>query len=143
MPVVGYSTLGSELQITVTSTLTKVPGVQNFTLNPGENGTFESGDLSSDYVELIGTGVQSGGTISGTMTWDPLDATQQVMQGAYNTGEVVAGSCRMGATGDTGIDYAASFIVTKFEMKAERNSGLMVDFECALADRVTLNTADP
>jgi len=136
MPVTAHSTLGSEIQVEISSTLTKVPGVQNFKLNPGENGMIEKGDLTSDYAEVQGTGVQSGGNITGQLVWNPLDATHQFCHARKNDGADITGNVKLGLTGE---EYATTMVCTKWEIDAPFNGGYMVDFEFQLTDRVTLN----
>lgn len=140
MAVTAYSTLASEFQVSISSTLTKVVGVQSITLNPGENTTFESGDLTSDFDEITATGVQSGGSVAFSGTWDPLDATHQALHTHFNAGSLVTGNVQVS---ETGVDIACTGYLTKFEVKAERKSGWMFDAELKLNDRVTLNEADP
>lgn len=138
----GYTTLGDSLQIDVSTTLTTVPGVQSITLNPGENTTAETGGLEDDFDTIIGTGVQSGGTISGSMVWDPLNSVQQTMAGYFNSGAVIDGNY-IAETGTADVNIAVSAVLTKFEIKSERKNVKMVDFELKLADRVTLPTTTP
>lgn len=140
MTVTAHSTLASELQVSISATLTEVPGIQGFDLDPGENVTFEKGDLAADYDEIQSTGVQSGGSISGSGMWDPLDTVQQFLHARFNDGAEVTGNVVMGATG---VEYACTFIVKKWKVKGERKNGFTFDYEFALTDRITLNESDP
>jgi len=140
MPTTAYSTLTSELQVEISSTLTKVPGVSDLELDPGENVSVSKGDLTSDFDEKLGTGVQEGGTITGELVWDPLDDTHQELHARFNDNAEVTGNVKMGATG---VDIPVTFTVKKFPIKVAMKDAFRVSFELELTDRVTLNEADP
>ncbi|MCA9063419.1 MAG: hypothetical protein KDA96_10180 [Planctomycetaceae bacterium] len=140
MTVTAHSTLSSAVEVEISSTLTPVPGMTNFSFNPGENHVFEKGDLAADYDEIQGTGVQGGGGLSGSMMWDPLDTVHQWLHARFNDQAEIIGNAVMGATG---VEYATSMILTKWEIKADRKAGFVVDYEFKFTDRVTLNEADP
>jgi hypothetical protein len=140
MTTTAYTTYGSELQIDISSTYTKIPGMTNVDLDPGENITVSKGDLTSDFDEKLGTGVQEGGTITGELIWDPLDDVHQTIHGAFNTNSELAGKFKVGATGVL-IPFTAT--VKKFPIKAAMKDAFRIDLEFELTDRVTLNTTDP
>lgn len=144
-----FNTLASKMQLEIASTYTDVPGTQNFNIDPGENGTYDDADLTSTYDKLAPTGVGGGGTIGGSKLWDPLDPVDQFMQARHNDGGGAAsGASTVGVggkahMGSTGVIWDFDGILTKFTPKVERKSGGMVDFEFKLADRLSMNEADP
>jgi len=140
MTVIAYSTLTSELQVDISATLTKIPGLTNIDLDPGENVSVSKGDLTSDFDEKLGTGVQEGGTITGELVWDPLDAVHQFLHARFNDNAEVVGNYKVGATG---VDLPVKFTVKKFPIKAAMKDAFRIAVEFELTDRVTLNEADP
>ena len=141
-----YKTLGSKLQVSIAGTFTDLTGVQNFDVDPGENSTFETGDLTTDYDTLMATGVGGGGTISGSKLHDPLDPVDQFLQARFNAGgagvttDGIEGKAELGATG---VIYDWEAILTKWTPKVEKKNGGMVDFELKHVDRMLLNEVDP
>ena len=144
------STLGSKIQVEIAGTFVDVPGVQDFTPDPGEEGTFETGDITSDYDTLGATQVGGGGSVSGSKLLDPLDPVDQFLQACKNNGGIpttatagfsgVPGKAFLSATG---VIWDFDGILTKWTPKAEKKTGWMVDFDFMLADRMELNEADP
>ena len=135
-----YTTYGSELQIDISATFTKIPGMTNVDLDPGENISVSKGDLTSDFDEKLGTGVQEGGTITGELIWDPLDTVHQVIHAAFNNNTELSGKFKVGATGVL-LPFTAT--VKKFPIKAAMKDAFRIDLEFELTDRVTLNIVDP
>jgi hypothetical protein len=136
-----YSAKDSNVEVTITATLTEVPGVRSITINPGENGTFESGDLASDYDEITATGVAGGAAITFSGTWDPLDSTQQWLHAAFNAGDtLITGNCTVSSSG---VDVGWTGFLTKWEVKSEFKGGWMFDAEIKCNERITLNEDDP
>ena len=140
MTVTAHKTLGSELQVDMSSTLTKVPGTTGLDLDPGENVTVSKGDLTSDFDEKLGTGVQEGGTISGELVWDPLDPVHQFLHARFNDNAEVEGNFVVGATG---VEIPVKFTVKKFPIKAAMKDAYRISIEFELTDRVVLNESDP
>ena len=140
------STKGSKLAVSISSTLTDIPGVENFSINNGEEAVWEDGNLLTDFDTLQATGVGGGASISGTLWLDPLDAVHQFLQTCKNNGGVpsaaanVVGKAHLGASG---VIWDWTGILTKWDAKAERKSGWSVDFEFKIDDRMDLNEADP
>jgi hypothetical protein len=140
MPTTAHKTLLSEVQVEISSTLTAVPGLSGFELDPGENVTVEKPDLTSDFNEKFGTGVQDGGMLKGQIVWDPLSPEHQFLHARFNDNAEVTGNVVIGATG---VELPVTFTVKKFPIKAELKDAYRVEFEGELTDRVTLNEADP
>lgn len=145
-----HRTLDSGVQIDIAGTYTLVPGMQSFTPDPGENSTFESGDLTSDYDKLKATGVGGGGSVSGSKLFDPLDPVDLYLQAVFNNGgtPVTATTNYEGVPGkvivsDTGVEWDFDGILTKWAPKSEKKSGWMVDYDFKLADRMELNEVAP
>lgn len=140
----------SKIQVEIATVDTDVEGLQNISPDPGENSTWDKGDLTADYDKLGATGVGGGGSISGTKLLDVLDPVDQFLQGCHNNGGVptTAVSGYEGIPGlvhfsATGVTWDFDGILTKWATKAEKKNGWMVDFEFKLADRMDMNTADP
>jgi len=140
MTVTAHRTLTSALEVDISSTLTPIPGLQGFDLDPGENVTVDIGDLTSDFEEKLNTGVQEGGALEGELIWDPLDAVHQFLHARFNDGAVVTGNAVIGATG---VEIPCTFTVKKFKIKAPKKDGYKVDYSFEFTDRVVLNEADP
>jgi len=145
--IVATNVVASALEITIAASLVAVPGITKLDFNPGENVTYEKGALNSTYDEVQDSGVQSGATISGSLMWDPLDATQQFIQTQKNNSHIVStvytpivGNVVIGASG---VEVPLTLLITKWELKGERKNGWIVDFEFKITTRVTLNIADP
>lgn len=134
-----FAAKASNVEITIATVLTEVPGVRSITINPGENGTFESGDLAADYDEVTASGVASGAAVTFSGTWDPTDSTQQVLHAAFNAGTtLITGNCTIGSSA---VDIGFTGFVTKWEVKAEFKGGWMFDAEIKCDDRISLNAA--
>lgn len=140
------STTKSKLQVTIASTLVDVPGIQNFTPDSGEEGTFDAADIASDYDTLKPTRVGGGGTVSGSALLDPLDTVHMFLQDVKNKGGAPTGDDYLdGSTtiSETGVLWPFKGILTKWAPKGERKNGWMVDFEFKLYERMTMNVAAP
>lgn len=145
-----HKTRLSALFLTISSTLTKIPGLQDIKLNPGEKKKFTAQDLDGDFASSQPTGDFGEGTISGKLLWDPLGTVHQYCHLTYNDTDsdataannktICVGKIKIGLTG---VEYAVKYFFTKWEITAEMSNGFMVDWEAALVERVILNEADP
>lgn len=131
---------GSMLKITVSSTLTELPGVDNVELDLGENGIIEASDISSDYKGAIASGLRDTGSISADLIRDPLNAVHQALQAAYNTAAAIPCSFTVGATG---LILTLSVIIKKLPMSGKKGDGFMGKLEGVLASKVNWNSAAP
>ena len=141
MPFEATSTKGSVINVSISGSGTEMPGLQSFTVSSGEESTFDGGDLASDYEILNPARVGGGGTISGTKLYDPLDATDGFLAGLKDIGgaptdeNYFEGSVEIS---DSGQSLPFKGILTKWELKAERKNGWIVDFEIKLHDRMLM-----
>ena len=131
---------GSMMKITVSSTLTEVPGLDNIELDLGENKVFEAADISSDYETPVNAGLRSAGSLSADIIRDPLSAVHQVLQGAYNTGATMPSSFTVGATG---VILTLSLLFTKLTLSGKKGEGFVGKLEAKLLTKVNWNTAAP
>lgn len=150
MTFAAVSAQTSKIQVEIASTFTDFPGVQNFTPDPGENQTFDAGDITSTYDCLMPADVGGGGSVSGTALLDVLDPVHQYLQAVHNNRGVPPSltSGYVGVPGKafvsaTGVIWDFDGILTKWTPKAERKNGWMVDFNFDLAVQMLMNTADP
>lgn len=145
--VVSHNVVLSEIQISISATLTEMPGVTKADFKTGKNVTYEKGSIKSDYDEVQDSGVQSGASISGSAQWDPLDPVHQFLQIQKNNSHVVnniytpiVGNVVVGATG---VEVPTKMLITTWDVKADRKMGWVVDFEFEICERIELNEADP
>jgi len=119
---------GSMLKITVSATLTELPGVENLEIDLGENLTYENGDISSNYLAKVFSGLRGGGKITADLIRDPTNATQIALQIAFNSGATLASSVIIGTAGTT---IVLSLLPTKLPASGKRGEGWMgkVEFE--------------
>ena len=131
---------GSMMKITVSSTLTEVPGLDNIELDLGENKVFEAADISSDYETPVNAGLRTAGSLSADIIRDPLSAVHQTLQGAYNTGATMPSSFTVGATG---VILTLSLLFTKLTLAGKKGEGFVGKLEAKLLTKVNWNTAAP
>ncbi len=119
---------GSMLKITVSAALTELPGVENLEIDLGENLTYENGDISSNYLGKVFSGLRGGGKITADLIRDPTNATQIALQIAYNSGATLASSFIIGTAGTT---VVVSLLPVKLLLSGKRGEGWMgkVEFE--------------
>jgi len=119
---------GSMLKITVSASLTELPGVENLEIDLGENLTYDNADISSNYLAKVFSGLRGGGKVTADLIRDPTNATQIALQIAYNSGATLASSVVIGTAGTT---IVLSLLPTKLPASGKRGEGWMgkVEFE--------------
>ena len=128
------------LKITVSSTLTEMPGLDNIELDLGENGVMEAADISSDYAAPVASGLRTAGSLSADVLRDPLNAVHQAAQAAYNTAATMPASFTVGATG---LILTLSLLITKLTLAGKKGDGFNGKLEAKLLTKVNWNTAAP
>jgi hypothetical protein len=112
MPAVAQKTLATELQITISNTLTEIPFLDNIEVDLGENKTHNVLGVNMPYETPVPTGVRGNGTVSAdVVAYDPTDATHQAVVTAYNNGTAVVGAVKLGGSTKT---VSIKYIITKF-----------------------------
>ena len=127
---------GSMLKITVTATLTELPGVENLEVDLGENLTYDNADISSNYLAKVFSGLRGGGTITADLIRDPTNAVQIALQIAYNTGATLASSFIIGTAGTT---VVVSLMVKKLALSGKRGEGWMGKVEFDILSKTDWN----
>lgn len=136
----------SALYCTIASTLTKIPGIQDLKINPGEKQKYSVQDLDSDFAASLPAGTFGEGTISGKLLWNPLGTVHKFLHSTFNDvdADAIAANNKTKIVGkivfgNTAVEYVAKYFFTKFEISGEMNGAFMVDWEAALTDRIELN----
>lgn len=137
---VAHKSKGTQIEATISATLTPIPGLQNVKLNPGEGETFEVIDLEGDYRAPAASGVTGEGGFTADVILDPLGAEHQFCQAAKNNQTEIVGNVILGATG---VETSCKFLITKWEVSAEVGAGLMASMEAKFTEKFELNEADP
>jgi hypothetical protein len=139
--VTAHKVKGSAFSTTISSTLTKVPGLKNLKLNMGENKTVEIADLDSSYeapfdVDLTGA---QGATFD--LIYDPLGAAHQDLAKQKNERTTRAGRITLGTTGV--LLAIPSFFVKKFDVDLEVGNAMMASVEVSFMELLELAEVDP
>lgn len=140
------NSLGSELQVSISSVFTEVPGLQNLEVDTGTNSTWEAYDIADTYEKKKPTGVKGGGKLSAKRLVDVLDPVDQFLHACHNNGGVPSGASFLegkAQVGTTGVLLAFSGTLTTYKLAMERKNGVMADLEVEFYDQVDLNEADP
>lgn len=120
---------GSKIQITIGTTLTDIADVTQFSFSGSEVGTFETSTLNQTGAgRTYGVnGFSEGGSISGTLFFDPSAASQQALTDLITApADDTAFNAIWTSTGAT--DWAFVGIVTNFDPAANLNDPLTADF---------------
>jgi len=139
--------LGSWLKATISSTLTKIPGIENLKIDPGEKERMMRQDLEQPYVNPTSAGTFTEQTMTFDLIWDPLDAVHQFLAASFNpdadpeddTSEIV-GEVGLGQTGQ---EVACKFMITKFPIDLSKGAGMKVAVECVFTEQFLIPETDP
>lgn len=137
---VAHKVKGSALKITISAALTELPGLENIELDLGENMTFDSYDISSDYVTPVASGVRGKGKLTADIIRDPLGVEQQALQVAYNTQATLASSFTISSSG---VIILLSLLCTKLDLSGKKGEGFTGKVEFDILTKTDWNTADP
>lgn len=112
MPATAQKTLATELQITISNTLTEIPFLDNIEIDLGENKVHQVLGVNMAYETPVPTGVRGTGSVAAdVVAYDPTDATHQKVVTAFNNGTEVVGAVKLAGSGKT---VSIKYIITKF-----------------------------
>lgn len=136
MPAAAKKTLATELQMTISSSLTEIPFLDNIEVDPGENKMHNLLAVNMTYETPIPTGVRGVGSISAdVLAYDPTDAVHQKLAEAYNDGVEVVGAYKLGGTGKT---ISVKYVVTKFPINTKAAAVIAGKFEAVITEKIDL-----
>lgn len=136
MPAAAKKTLATELQLTITATLTEIPFLDNIEIDLGENKLHSLLGVNMTYETPIPTGVRGTGTISAdVLAYDPTDAVHQAVVKAYNDGTEVVGAVKLGGTGKT---LSVKYVITKFPVSIKAAAVIAGKLEASITELVDL-----
>ena len=138
-----FSSLGTELQLTISSVLTEVAQVRDIEFDPGELELYETDDISSDHVEEDPSGRTKGGSVKASMFYDPASASNTALIALWNTpvktsGVYVPTVWAIVWSSNPAATQGFSGTLVKQPVKAERGSPLIKDLEIKVTRKPTL-----
>jgi hypothetical protein len=138
-----YSSLGTLLKLSIASVFTTVAGVRDVDFETPELELMDVDDLSSDYVDRDMTGRSAGGSVKGSMFYDPASASNTALIALYNSPTVTSGvriasSWQIVWSASPAATQAFTGVLTKQNTKAERGSPLLKDLDIAVTRKPTL-----
>ena len=142
-----HKVLGSALFVTIAATLTEIPGLENLKINMGEKEAMSRQALNVVYASPTPSGTHGEQSFTADMIWDPLDPVHQFLHISFNpdadpdddTSEII-GKVKFG---ETGVEQACKFFLTKFDIDLKKGAGQMVSMEGKFTEQLLLNEADP
>ena len=151
MPIpVAHRSKATALQVSIASTLTTIPGLQNLKINWGEKKSFDNSDLDSDYEAPELSGLLGEQSATFDLILDPLGTVHQFLNASFNyvaDDEVVAndeqkldGNIIFGMTGQ---EVACKFFISKFDDDLSKGAGMMASCEIKFLERILKPEADP
>lgn len=136
MPAAAKKTLATELQITISSTLTEIPFLDNIEVDPGENKIHSLLGVNMTYETPIPTGVRGTGSISAdVLAYDPTDSVHQKVAQAFNDQTEVVGAYKLGGTGKT---ISVKYIITKFPLNTKAAAVIAGKLEAVITEVIDL-----
>lgn len=138
-----YSSLGTKLQLTISSVLTDLVGIRDVEFEVPEMEMMEVDDLASEHVDLDPTGRTKGGSVKASSFYDPAAATTTALIALFNSpvktsGVYVPTVWAIVWSSSAGATQGFSGTLTKQTRKAERGSPLMADLEITVSRKPTL-----
>lgn len=79
-----YSSLGTVLQLTIAAVLTTLVGIRDVDFESPELEMYETDDLASNFVEEDPSGRAKGGSVKGSMFFDPASASNTALIALFN-----------------------------------------------------------
>lgn len=131
-----WSTQGTQLKLTISSTPTLVPGVESIDISGGQKKTIEVTALS-DTAAVFVTGLPDLGTLGFTLFWDPANTVHQALYTAYTTPNSVSAftiTCSDAGTAD--ITFNAS--VNGWDWPLGKDQGAQVKVSAKITGSVTV-----
>lgn len=136
MPAGAKKTIATELQLTITATLTEIPFLDNIEVDPGENKVHNLLAVNMPYETPIGTGVRGVGSISAdVLAYDPTDSVHQKVAEAFNNQSEVVGAYKLGGTGKT---ISVKYIITKFPINTKAAAVIAGKLEAVITEMIDL-----
>jgi uncharacterized FAD-dependent dehydrogenase len=136
MPAAAKKTIATELQITISSTLTEIPFLDNIEVDPGENKVHNLLGVNMPYETPIATGVRGVGSLSAdVLAYDPTDSVHQKVAQAFNDQTEVVGAYKLGGTGKT---ISVKYIITKFPINTKAAAVLAGKLEAVITELIDL-----
>lgn len=138
MPAVAHKTLLTELQMTISNTLTEIPFLDNIELDPGENKIHNLMGVNRSYETPIATGVRGVGSISADIiAYDPTDAVHIALGVAFDAQTTITGAYKLANTGDT---ITVKYIVTKMPISTKGGAVIESKFEAVITEKIVMPT---
>lgn len=138
-----FSSLGTVLKLSIASVFTVVAGVRDIEFETPEVELMDVDDLASDYVDRDPSGRSAGGSVKGSMFYDPASASNTALIALYNSPTVTAGVrvpslWQIVWSASPAATQPFSGVLVKQNRKAERGSPLMADLEIPVTRKPTL-----
>jgi hypothetical protein len=138
MPAVAHKTILTELQMTISNTLTEIPFLDNIEFDPGENKIHNVLGVNQAYEKPIATGVRGVGSISADIVaYDPTDAVHIALGTAFSNATEIVGAYKLANTGDT---ITVKYIVTKMPLSTKASAVIESKFEAVITEKITMPT---
>jgi hypothetical protein len=139
MPAVAHKTLLTELQMTISNTLTEIPFLDNIELDPGENKIHNVLGVNQAYEKPVATGVRGVGSLSAdVVAYDPTDAVHIALGVAFDAQTEIVGAYKLANSGET---IAVKYIVTKMPLSTKAASVIESKFEAVITEKIAMPTA--
>lgn len=132
MPAAAQKTLATELQLTISNTLTEIPFLDNIEVDLGENKLHMVLGVNMTYETPVPTGVRGTGSLSAdVVAYDPTDATHQAVVTAYNNGTEVTGAVKLAGSGKT---VSVKYVITKFPVSLKAAAVITGKMEATITE---------
>lgn len=138
-----YSSLGTKLQLTIAAALADVAGIRDVEFEAPELEMYEVDDLGSTHVNEDPSGRTKGGSVKGSMFYDPAAASSAALLALFNApvktaGEFVPTVWAIVWSVHPAATQGFSGTLVKQTVKAERGSPLIKDLEIKISRKPTL-----
>jgi len=130
------SSVGTVLQVDISSTLTTIAGVRNVDFKSPEVEFYDADDITDTFVEQGITERTSGGSVSFEKFYDPAAATHSVLVGCINTPVIKDWKIIWSDASTTEQDLTGA--LKNLNQKAARGDALMEDGEITITSAPTL-----
>ena len=138
MPAVAHKTLLTELQMTISNTLTEIPFLDNIELDPGENKIHNLMGVNRAYETPIATGVRGVGSLSADIiALDPTDAVHLALMAAFDAQTTITGAYKLANSGET---ITVKYIVTKMPISTKGAAVIESKFEAVITEKIVMPT---
>lgn len=122
---------GAALKLSISAVYTTIAQNREFTGPDAETQTYDATTLDGGVgMAFKPTGYVNGGTVSGSLLFDPVDSTHQAMTDLLTTPAVASWKCVWSDAALT--EWAFTGVLTKFTPKVSLTEGLVADYEIKL-----------